>query len=172
MCQPGTCGSGQSCVAGSCTLAPLPSVGLCTALGSPDQTQRTREDELLAAFLDVRATGGITCGSASPSAASAPLQLDMRLVCEARVLAADMAVTHSRSLIDSEGRSTQERLKLVGYAYNTWAENFEPQGSSASVAMNRMLADTAQCARLTDPQFSDVGVGNSGNVYVITLGTR
>jgi uncharacterized protein YkwD len=150
----------------------MPDVSLCAALASPDQTQRTREDELLGAFLDMRTAGGITCGTASPSTASAPLRLDMRLVCEARALAADMAMTQSRSLTDSEGRDTQDRLKLVGYAYMEWAENFEPQASSASVALGRMLADAGQCTWLTHPQFRDVGVGNSGRVYVITLGTQ
>jgi hypothetical protein len=55
-------------------LAPLPSVDACSALSAPSETERTREDELLAAFERVRLEGGVVCGSEPPTTPGLPLR--------------------------------------------------------------------------------------------------
>jgi len=169
-CEAGSCGFGQACVSGACTLVTPPDTSFCTGTSRTDSTANRRADELLAAIQAVRAAGGVSCADSAPSqAAASPLRLDARLTCAANVHAADMNSTRVRSLIDSEGRDTVARLEAANYAASFWAEAFAMTDQSAAAALDIMLRDPAACRGLTATPARDVGVGSAGDVWVIVL---
>jgi hypothetical protein len=171
-CEPGGCPSEQPCVGGACVVSAAPSVELCSALPATDTMTRTRQDSLLVLLEELRSAGGIDCGGAAPSVAVAPLRWDTRLACAARALASDMAETRRQSLTDSAGRDTVARLALVQYAARAWGEAFALVPGDANMALAAILGDSDSCSRLVSPTFTQVGVGNVGDAYVVTIGTE
>ncbi len=167
-CAPGSCGQDQACVAQSCVPEHLPDVAFCAQAGHAAQADRTHEDELFAMLLNTRESGISGCGSATAPA----LRFDARLVCAARVLAADMAKTHAQSLTDSQGRTTQQRFNAAGYAATVWGESFAIDAPSTARAVELMLADASICKTLGSARNQDMGVGVSGNVYVAAYGSE
>lgn len=167
-CEPGGCKEGQACVAGSCVLAAVPDVAFCAPVANPATTERTQEDELLALLQQMRTQGGGSCGGMPLPA----LRFDPRLLCDARVLASDMAKTRSLSLTDSQGHTTQQRMSSAGYNATQWGEAFALQASTAARALQLMLMDQANCTQLTSARIKDFGVGVSGDVYVATFGSE
>jgi uncharacterized protein YkwD len=170
-CTPGSCRDGQTCVAQACVLTPMPNNAFCMPAAHPVVRDRSNADELLALLQDKRTSGGLTCGGTAAPPAPA-LRLDARLVCAARIFAADLEVTHAPNLIDSQGRQSDQRMQLAGYAPRQWGEAFALQPMSAQDALQIMLADVGTCMRFADPQFTDVGVGSSGSARVISLGAQ
>jgi uncharacterized protein YkwD len=73
-----------------------------------------------------------------------------------------------RTLIDSLGRSTRDRLQLAGYDETRWGETFATSSSSTR-ALQAMLSSESACQELTAADLIDVGVGVSGDVAVITM---
>ena len=172
-CAPGACADDEACVAGSCVSNALPANDFCAPVASLAADDRTLVDELFELIQATRAAGGVTCGTnPSSSPAPAPLRASGSLTCAARVLAADLDATGAGSLIDSSGRSTQDRLAAAGYSPNLWAESFAFGASSASAALAFMLADPSSCVGLTRPGYTDVGVAHVGRTYVATLGSQ
>jgi hypothetical protein len=167
-CSPGGCDAQMPCVAGTCVPISLPSGDLCDAEAERDADERRLEDELLDALAEMRAAGGVTCGDNSESLSAPTLVVDARLWCSARVLARDLAQTGERLLIDSLGRSTEDRLQLVGYDNTRWGETLSFAGN-ATTALQGMLSSESACLQLTAFDLVDVGVGASANVGVITL---
>jgi uncharacterized protein YkwD len=167
-CEPGGCKEGQACVAGSCVLARVPDVAFCAPAAAPSAAERTHEDELLALVQQMRTQGGGTCGGAALPA----LRFDPRLLCDARVLAMDMARTRKLSLTDSEGHTTAQRMSSAGYAARQWGEAFALEANSATRALALMLSDSVNCTQLTSARIRDVGVGVSGDAYVATFGSE
>jgi uncharacterized protein YkwD len=142
------------------------------AVAAVEPAAQMREDELLQALNAVRAAGGVTCGSDAPSAPAPALRLDSRLVCAARVFAADLNITRAQSLTDSQGRGSAQRINAAGYNDNQWAESFAFRSSSASDALSVMLGDAASCPRLVDASYLDVGVAYVGDVNVVSLASE
>jgi hypothetical protein len=150
-------------------LAALPDVAACDAAAERSRAERALEDALLERLQALRTAGGVVCGDAEPSAPAPGLRFDPRLMCAARVFAADIEATGMASQLDSSGRSTQERLADASYASSWWAEGFAVDASDADDALQLMLADADTCARLVDPVHTDVAAGASGSVLVLTL---
>jgi uncharacterized protein YkwD len=168
-CEPGSCSKGQACVDSACVLAPLPDVPLCTAVAERTAALRTLEDALLALMNELRTAGGTSCAGGAAQAAAPALRFDPRLLCAARVLAADLAATGMRDLTDAEGRDTGARLRAAGYAPGLWSESFALDARSAERARDLILMDTGSCMRLFDPTFTEIGVGSADGVLVVTL---
>jgi uncharacterized protein YkwD len=168
-CEPGTCRDGQACVGGGCVLAPLPDNAFCAPIADTSVADRTREEELLALISELRTAGGTRCGAAAPSAAAAAPRLDMRLTCAARVLAVDIAASRSLSVVDSQGRTTDERVHAAGYAPRNWGETLAIEADTALEARDLMLSDPQACTALLSPTFPELGVGSAGDVLVVTL---
>jgi hypothetical protein len=171
-CTPGSCGEGRACVAGGCVLVSLPPGPFCDPVAASSPENREAEDSLLEALQNMRTSGGVDCGSGQATLPETPLRLDARLVCAARVLAADMSVTRARSLTDSTGRDTRARLSAAGYADSGWAESFALNPNSAEDALRLMLEDASSCQGLTNPSRRDVGVGSVGTVRIVTLASE
>jgi hypothetical protein len=166
-CEPGDCGQGQACVGGACVLSNLPDNAFCADVLEASVADRTHEDELLALVQDNR-VNGFTCGGAAATAQAA-FRFDPRLVCAARVLAADIESTRMANLIDSAGRSSTQRLTLAGYGATQWGESYAIEASSAAQALAYVLKDPGSCARLSSAAYTDIGIGSSGDVHVITI---
>jgi hypothetical protein len=96
------------------------------------------------------------------------LRLDTRLLCAARVLAADIQVTRNRSLTDSLGRDTPARLSLAGYDQAFWSEDFA-FSDTASGALTIVLGNEVSCGRVVDATYLDIGIASVADVQVITL---
>ena len=171
-CEPGGCPLGQSCVEGACVVSEPLGDELCAELPAPDATTQTREDGLLALIEGLRVAGGVDCGGPEPSVAVAPLRWDARLACAARALALDMAETRRQSLIDSAGRDTIARLELVGYTARVWAESFALVPGDEQAALATMLGEQGSCMSLVSTAFTQVGVGNVDDAYVVTIGSE
>ncbi len=171
-CEPGGCAPTQACVGGACVALAPPDSDLCSALPEPDTAERGRADRLLALLQALRTTGGVECGAAAASAAIAELRWEPRLACAARALAVDMASTRNQSLIDAAGRDTRARLALVGYTTALWGEAFALLPGDESAALDAMLSDVDSCARFVNGSFVEVGVGNAGDAYVITIASE
>lgn len=168
-CEPGSCADGQSCVAGACVLAELPEVEFCEPARAPSRAERAAEEELLALLQENRVTGSIVCTNSEMSASAPPLRLDGRLSCAARVRALDQVATGATGATDSQGRDAAERASLAGYEVSVWWESYARNAASGSQAYDRMLADADSCPELGNPQYTDVGVGKAGDVFVVLL---
>lgn len=172
-CEPGGCGLEQVCVDGACVPAPTPENDFCGGLTPPDQRERALADQLWGLLQEARAEG-VGCGGGTLSAPVARLRFDTRLRCAARALALDLEATREESLVDSEGRSTLDRMALAGYAAGPWAEGFAfvTGDGDAAGALAVILGDPAICPRIVDQTYLDAGVGTSGDAYVVTLGAE
>jgi hypothetical protein len=171
-CTPGSCQDGQACVGGACVLAALPDVPYCADVRMQDADARAREDRLLELVQSMRAAGATRCGDTAAAAAAPAFRLDPRLICEARVFARDLDANGFTSLTDSQGRSPEDRLALVGYRARLWGESFALETASAEAALELMLAQAGPCERLTDPQYVDVGVGSVRDTWLVTIGVE
>lgn len=170
-CEPGTCKDDQACVGGVCAPVALVDNEFCAPVQHRSEVDRAAEDHLLIELHSLREVGGVSCGGAAPSA-SAPLwRLDARLLCAARVHVIEMEETRSLNVIDALGRNTEDRMALAGYASRRWGESFA-FGTTAPEAFGRMLSDVDSCQRFTDAAFVDLGVGTSGDSYIVTLGSE
>ncbi len=167
-CEAGGCQNGQACVNNFCSLLTIPSSSFCSNVGDWQQAGRTGEDQLLDLIQQSRVAAGVTCGTGAASLPVPALRLDARLTCAARVFASDLAASGGTTLIDSQGRNTRTRLTAAGYSDSLWAEGFT-RASSVNKAFSLMLADTNVCPALVSSSYVDVGIGVSGNVYVVTL---
>lgn len=171
-CEPGGCPLEQPCVSGACVVNEAPAVELCNGLPAADAATRTRQDSLLVLLEGLRSAGGVDCSGAELSVAVAPLRWDARLACAARALALDMATTRRQSLTDSAGRDTVARLELVQYAERVWGESFALVPGDADAALAAILRDQDSCTRLLGPAFTQIGVGNVDDAYVVTIGSE
>ncbi|HEY3496555.1 MAG TPA: CAP domain-containing protein [Polyangiaceae bacterium] len=171
-CQPGSCPLEQSCVDGACVVSEPLGAELCAGLPAPDAAERTRQDGLLELIAGLRSAGGVDCGGPEPSAGVAPLRWDARLACAARALAGDMAATRRQSLVDSGGRDTVTRLGLAGYTPRVWAESFALVPGDEQAALTTMLRDQGSCLSLVSAGFTQIGVGNEDDAYVVTIGSE
>lgn len=168
-CEPGSCAQGQSCVAGACVIAELPDTEFCDPARAPSPAERTAEEELLVHIQQGRVAGRTTCTSAETPAPAPPLRLDGRLSCVARVRAVDQANTGVTGPADSQGRDAAERASLAGYDVSLWWESYAYNVASGNQAYNQLLDDPNSCPELGNPQYTDVGVGASGDVFVVLL---
>lgn len=171
-CEPGTCFDGQACVGGSCVLVTLPSSAMCAPVAPAGPEQRQWEDQLLALLNETRATGGVSCGTEAPSTSAGALRIDARLLCAARVFGGDLELSRARSLVDSAGRGSQQRMNEAGYSSQSWAEAFAFSGSSPNDALSIMLADADSCHGLMAASNEDVGVAHIGDVDVLSLASE
>lgn len=170
-CMPGSCPLGQSCADGGCVLAELPSTEFCAAVREPVPAERIREDELLDLLQRRRAFGELECDGAGLAPAPV-LRLDGRLRCAARVKALDQALTGTSGPVDSAGRDAPQRLALAGYASSSWWESYAFDTASAVAAFDLLVSDLGSCPELGSPEYSAVGIGNAGEVFVITLASE
>lgn len=171
-CAPGSCAEAQDCVDGACVPYALPESELCAPVAATNAEQRRLSDELLALLQERRGSGSMPCSAGEPALVGVTLRLDGRLMCVARVLAADLdAGTARPGIVDASGRDTIQRMNMVGYMPRRWGESFAVQARSPDHALRLMLNDVGNCQRLVDGDFRDVGVANSGEAYVVTIGT-
>ena len=116
ICQPacvlGGCGPERACVFSRCVLDAVPDSELCPALASPDEA-RIDADRLIEVVETMRISGGVSCGTGTPTQPAAALRVDGRLSCAARAMAADIASTRMTGLTDSRGRDTPTRMSLA-----------------------------------------------------------
>jgi len=171
-CEPGGCPFEQACVEGACVVREPVDAELCSALPASEAASRARQDALLGLVEGLRTAGGVACGGAEPSGAVPALRWDARLTCAARALAGDMATTRRRSLLDSAGRDTVARLALVGYSPRAWSESYALVAGDESAALAAILGDQDSCTRLVSPALTEVGVGNVGDAYVVTIASE
>ncbi len=171
-CEPGGCGENLTCALFACVPMALPDSDFCSAVAGASIENRSREEELVLTVEQARNNGGIVCGNGSATAALSFVRVDPRLTCVARVLAQDIAATGTRSLTDSAGRNTTDRLGLAGYAARFWVEGYAWDSNSASSALQAMLADSDFCSGFSNGSVADIGVAFFANVYVVTLASE
>lgn len=171
-CEPGACGQAGACIDGACVEFPTPTAEVCAELPASDTVELAHQDRLLALVQALRTEGGIDCGNAELSVPVPALLWDARLACAARLLAADMAISRVRSLLDSAGRDSEERISLVGYSQRIWAEAFALGSTDEASARDVILADGPLCSRFVDAQFVHIGVGSAGDALVVTIGAE
>jgi hypothetical protein len=171
-CEPGGCGEGQACVASACVRAELPMNAFCDGLASAPPADLAAEDPLLQLYSELRAEGGTRCGGGEAAAPVPLLRYDPRLVCAARVLAADIAATGVVTARDSQGRTGRDRMRAAGHAAQLWADGFAFDVGAADAALQLILADAASCERLTSADYGEVGVGVIDDVFVISVGSE
>lgn len=169
-CDFGTCAADRMCVEGACVPAALPPGAFCAPVAERNVSDRTHEDELLALVQTLRTSGGELCGGTEPSAPVSALRVDPRLLCAARVLAVDLATTGNLGLVDSSGRTSEDRLALAGYDFELWTESYG-RGAGPRGALDAMLSDADVCARLVASDYLEVGVGRADETSVVTLAT-
>ncbi len=68
---------------------------------------------------------------------------------------------------DSQGRDAPERAALAGFDVSLWWESYAYNAASGSQAYDRILTDADSCPELGNPQYTDVGVGTAGDVFVL-----
>jgi hypothetical protein len=168
-CTPGSCAAGQSCVDGSCVLAEIPDSEFCAPALQVTADTPANEEAMLTLIQRNRLAGSIACASGTSLEPAPGLKLDGRLSCAARIKALDQARTQTRGMLDSEGRTPPERLTLAGYPFSSWWESYAFAADTPSEAYELLLADDDSCPQLGSSAYSSVGIGNAGDVFVVTL---
>ncbi|HEU5073782.1 MAG TPA: hypothetical protein VFU02_06405 [Polyangiaceae bacterium] len=171
-CEPGSCDDGQSCVGGACVIAELPEAEFCDPARAASRAERAAEEQLLELIQQNRVAGSTPCTSGEALPPAAPLRLDGRLSCVARVRALDQQATGVTGPADSEGRNASERASLAGYDVSAWWESYAYNATNGSQAYDRNLADADSCPELGNPEYTDIGVGAAGDMFVVLLATR
>lgn len=170
-CTPGGCLVGQACVSGSCVLYELPAVAVCEPVADRSAADRAAEESLLELLQLSREQGGLQCQAGQVTAPVRAFRIDARLTCAARVLAVDLEAGTGSGLNDAQGRDAGERLELAGHS-GAWAEMAALGVPSADRAFSLLTTDEPQyCSMLASEQYSSVGVGHAGNIWVVTLAT-
>lgn len=170
-CAAGGCAESQACVDGACVPFSLPENALCMPVARTDAEQRSRDDTLFA-LVQESGAAGVECGEGRGPIRTSEWRLDPRLICVARVLAADLGAGTAKSgTVDASGRNTKQRMSMVGYSPQLWGESFAAPARSPDQALRLMLKDSGNCDRFKDQSFTDIGVASSGDAYVVTIGT-
>jgi hypothetical protein len=63
----------------------------------------------------------------------------------------------------------RDAFPAAGYEAEWWGLNVAVGAESPEDALQLMHNDLNTCDRFTDPRFRDVGVGNAGETYIVTL---
>lgn len=167
-CEVGSCSNGQACALGACVPLQLPDVADCVESPQTLAETRVHEDELIDIVEQARLSSTIACSEAPVAQPQAPLRLDGRLYCAARLIAADLAASGAESPSDASSRP----LVAAGYTPDFWAVGYGTRVRSASEAWPKMLKSNQFCSLVSGSQVSDIGVAVIGNSYVVTVGSE
>jgi uncharacterized protein YkwD len=159
-------------VDGACVLAEVPSAAYCSNVREVQSDPQRLEDELLGLVLRDRVAGGLDCPDTLPSDPVTGLSVDGSLICAARAKALDQAISGVTGPLDSEGRDAPERFELAGYASTLWWELHAYGVDTAAQAYEQMRQDADSCRALVDPSYTSIGVGVSGDVFVVALASQ
>lgn len=169
-CEVGTCPEGWACALGACTPLAMPDAAACAELPAPDADERARQDALIDVVERARQDGTIACAGEAAAPPANAAWVDPRLFCAARLLATSVAAGQASGLVDAEGRTTTDRMSLAGFPEGAWAEGYAVRAETAPEAWSTMLGDDEFCSGAGDAALSSLGVGVSGEAYVVTLG--
>jgi len=112
----------------------------------------------------------IACAGEAAAPPANAAWVDPRLFCAARLLATSVAAGQASGLVDAEGRTTTDRMSLAGFPEGAWAEGYAVRAETAPEAWSTMLGDDEFCSGAGDAALSSLGVGVSGEAYVVTRG--
>lgn len=169
-CEAGTCPEGWACALDACTPLVLPDAAACGDLPPLDADERAQQDTLIDVVERARQDGTIACAGGAAAPATDAAWIDARLFCAARLLAVSVAAGQASGLVDAEGRTTTDRMSLAGFPAGAWAEGYALSAATAPEAWSTMLEDDDFCAAAGNAELSSLGVGVSGDAYVVTLG--
>lgn len=110
------------------------------------------------------------CGTVSMPAAP-PLRENSLLAAAAQAQADAMAAGGYFSSTSPQGRTLGRRITEAGYAWTVVAENIARSEPPADEALQRWLAEPAQCRNLMGAEYVEAGVGRNAanNLWVFTL---
>ena len=113
------------------------------------------QQDILNAHNAARAEGR-SCGGQFFAAAS-PLQWNCQLAQAATNHTQDMAINGFLNHTGSNGSSVSQRLDVVGYNWQTWAENIAAGQNSVNDVMQGWLNSPGHCSNIMNPNVTEIG---------------
>ena len=135
----------------------VPNSSYCKGVASWQSKWRTLEAEIVK-LVNIERAKGNTCGSTwYPKAA--PLKMEGRLRCAARVHSKDMVVSGFFSHNNKQGQTPFVRIKLAGYKYWSAAENIAAGNSTPAKTMVQWMKSPGHCKNIMSKKYTQIGVG-------------
>jgi uncharacterized protein YkwD len=129
----------------------------CDTVTTWDPAWAAFEDQVLT-LVNQRRAAGATCGGvAKPPVA--PLTVDARLRCAARVHSRDMGTNNFMSHTGSNGSTPWQRITSAGYTYTRAAENVAAGYGTPSAVVAGWMSSTGHCNNIMDARLLHLGVG-------------
>jgi uncharacterized protein YkwD len=114
---------------------------------------------------------GCKCGSTYYKPAPA-LTWNSQLEAAAAVHSKDMYDNNYFSHTGQNGSSAGERIKAAGYTWSSYGENIAMGQRSASEVIKGWLTSPGHCANIMNPSFREMGMANSGVIWVQVFGYK
>jgi uncharacterized protein YkwD len=131
----------------------------CESVADWDPAWVEFEDEVLALTNAARAAG-YDCDSEGRFGPAAPLAMEPRLRCSARLHSGYMAETGDFDHVESQnGSNPFDRMEAAGYEFWTAGENIALGQGSPREVVGGWLESDGHCANIMNPEFTELGVG-------------
>lgn len=136
--------------------APAPNAH-CAPTANWDPSYTKLEEAALVIVNEARAQGR-SCGSFGMFAPTAPLTMEPRLRCAARLHSKYMGETKDYGHVTRDGVSYEMRIQAAGYE-GLVSENIAAGARSAEEVMDLWLSSAGHCRNIMDPQLTEIGIG-------------
>jgi uncharacterized protein YkwD len=117
-------------------------------------------------FVNAARALGHDCGSEGTFGSAAALRLEARLIAAAQKHAEDMDEHDYFSHTGQDGSLPSERVTREGYSWSKVGENLAQRYPDAAKTVDAWLESDGHCANLMNPDYSETGVGQSGDYWV------
>lgn len=148
----------QDAAAPSATDAAVPPGDLCAPTASWDASWAAYEDEVLRLTNEARSKGA-SCGAEGTFAPAAPLTMEPRLRCAARLYSKEMLETGNFSHTSKDGTTFDKRIANTGYRGRRVGENIAAGYPTPEAVVAGWLKSDGHCANIMAPGYTEIGVG-------------
>lgn len=138
--------------------AAVPTSDHCGPTANWDPQWAAYEDEVLRLTNEARAAGA-SCGSMGTFPAAAPLTMEARLRCSARLYSEEMVRTGAFGHTSVDGTKFNERIANAGYRGRLVGENIAAGYSTPAEVVRGWMKSEGHCKNIMTPGFSQIGVG-------------
>ncbi|HKK75833.1 MAG TPA: CAP domain-containing protein [Saprospiraceae bacterium] len=145
------------------------------SLSEPAVEKMAEEDlqdrEIMLALVNDIRKNGCQCGRRYMPPTS-PLNLQVQLNEAAQKHAADMYDQQFFRHRGSDGSRVGDRAEQAGYSWTTIGENISAGYTDVQAAFDSWRTSPDHCINMMGKHFQDMGLGQKGNYWVQTLGTK
>jgi uncharacterized protein YkwD len=142
--------------------------GYCDPTEGWSSSWAADEDEVLVLINEHRAEGA-HCGGRSTFDPAAPLQMEPRLQCAARIHSLDMFERDYFSHTSPEGDGPSLRIEAAGYDARGWGENIARGSQSPASVVALWMDSDGHCANIMAANYEHIGVGRVERLWTLVF---